>query len=213
MWDLKQSWCYFQACFSLRVYFPYIDLITAVVVFSFVIVWSWFMAIIVHMWPSGFIVDYLPEIDCRFPKERATTRNNFPFPFCSTHLFYFEFKKSGLRRYKWQCKVFSIERAIHYGDVIMNAMAPQITSLTIVYSIVPSGADKRIYQSSASLNSVSGIQRWPVKGSVKRNMFPFDDLIMLRGNCMMKRWVVYIWKQKRTQGKLECKSKMDCLDL
>ena len=90
---LEQSWSYFQAFFSLRVYFPYIDLITAIVVFSFVIVWSWFMAIIVHMWPPGFIVDYLPEIDCRFPKESATTRNNFPFPFCYTHLFYFELKK------------------------------------------------------------------------------------------------------------------------
>ena len=33
----------------------------------------------------------------------------------------------------------------------MVAMASQITSLTIVYSIVHSGADQRKYQSSASL--------------------------------------------------------------
>ena len=32
---------------------------------------------------------------------------------------------------------------VHYGDVIMSAMASQITSLTIVYSTVYSGADQR----------------------------------------------------------------------
>ena len=31
----------------------------------------------------------------------------------------------------------------HYSDIIMNAMASQITSLTIVYSTVYSGADQR----------------------------------------------------------------------
>ena len=39
----------------------------------------------------------------------------------------------------------------HYGDVIMDAIASQITSLTIVYSIVYSDADQRKHQSSASL--------------------------------------------------------------
>ena len=39
----------------------------------------------------------------------------------------------------------------HYNDVIMSAMASQITSLTIVYSTVYSGADQRKHQSSASL--------------------------------------------------------------
>ena len=32
---------------------------------------------------------------------------------------------------------------LHYGDVIMDAIASQITSLTIVYSIVYSDADQR----------------------------------------------------------------------
>ena len=45
----------------------------------------------------------------------------------------------------------------HYNDVIMSAMASQITSLTIVYSIVYSGADQRKHQSSTSLAFVSGI--------------------------------------------------------
>ena len=38
----------------------------------------------------------------------------------------------------------------------MGAMASQITSLTIVYPIVYSGADQRIYQSFASLAFCGG---------------------------------------------------------
>ena len=41
--------------------------------------------------------------------------------------------------------------AKHHGDVIMGAIASQITSLTIVYSTVYSDADQRKHQSSASL--------------------------------------------------------------
>ena len=71
---------------------------------------------------------------------------------------------------------------LHYIDVIMGAMAFQITSLTIVYPTVYSGADQRKYQSSASLAFVWGIRRWPVnslhKGPVTWKMFPFDDVIM-----------------------------------
>ena len=70
----------------------------------------------------------------------------------------------------------------HYDDVIMTTMASQITSLTIVYSTVYSGADQRKYQSSASLAFVRGIHRGPVnsphKWPVARKMFPFDDVIM-----------------------------------
>ena len=70
----------------------------------------------------------------------------------------------------------------HYNDVIMSAMASQITSLTIVYSTVYSGADQRKHQNSASLAFVWGIHRWPVnsprKWPVTRKMFPFDDVIM-----------------------------------
>ena len=64
----------------------------------------------------------------------------------------------------------------------MSATASQITSLTIVFSIVNSGADQRKHQSSASLAFVRGIHRWPVnsphKGPVRRKIFPFDDVIM-----------------------------------
>ena len=65
----------------------------------------------------------------------------------------------------------------------MSAMASQITSLTIVYSNVYSGADQRKHQSSTSLAFAWGIHRWPVnsphKGPVTWKMFPFDDVIML----------------------------------
>ena len=47
----------------------------------------------------------------------------------------------------------------HYGDVIMGAIASQITSLTIAYSTVYSEADQRKHQSSASLAFVCGIHR------------------------------------------------------
>ena len=47
----------------------------------------------------------------------------------------------------------------HYCDVIMGAMASQITSPTIVYSTVYSGADQRKHQSCASLAFVRGIHR------------------------------------------------------
>ena len=46
---------------------------------------------------------------------------------------------------------------IHYIDVTMTTMASQITSLTVVYSIVNSGVDQRKHQSSATLAFVRGI--------------------------------------------------------
>ena len=80
----------------------------------------------------------------------------------------------------------------HYGDVIMSAIASQITGLTIVYSTIYSGADQRKHQSSASLAFVWGIHRWPVnsphKGPVTWKMFPFDD-------------VIYEWRLQQSRGK------------
>ena len=70
----------------------------------------------------------------------------------------------------------------HYDDVIMDSIASQITSLTIVYSTAHLGADQSKNQSSASLAFVWEIHRWPVnlphKWPVTRKMFPFDDVIM-----------------------------------
>ena len=72
----------------------------------------------------------------------------------------------------------------HYDDVTMSLMASQITSPTIVCSIVYSGADPRKHQSSASLAFVRGIHRGPVnsphKWPVTRKKFPFGDVIICR---------------------------------
>ena len=92
---------------------------------------------------------------------------------------------------KSQCKIHDIQplrnmgfewMVLHYDDVIMGTMSSQITSLTIVYSTVYSGSDRRKYQSFASLDFVRGIHRGPVnsphKWPVTRKIFPFDDVIM-----------------------------------
>ena len=72
----------------------------------------------------------------------------------------------------------------HYNDVIMGAIASQITSLASVYSIVYSDAVQRKHQSSASLAFVRGFHRGPVnsphKWPVTRKLFPFDDVIMMK---------------------------------
>ena len=91
---------------------------------------------------------------------------------------------------------------LHYGDVIVSAIASQITSLTIVYSTVYLDADQRKHQSSASLDFVWGIHRGPVnyphKWPVTRKMFPFDDVIMRIRAIFAKnthRWGLYITNQ------------------
>ena len=71
----------------------------------------------------------------------------------------------------------------HYNDVIMRAIASQITGVSIVCSAVCSGAYQRKHQSPASLAFVRGIHRRPVnsshKGPVTRKMFPFHGVIMM----------------------------------
>ena len=55
-----------------------------------------------------------------------------------------------------------------YNDVIMGAMASQITSLMIVYSTVYSDSDQRKHQSSVSLACVRGNS--PVTGELPEQM-------------------------------------------
>ena len=93
--------------------------------------------------------------------------------------------------------------AHHYSDVIMTTIVSQITSLTIVYSTVYSGADQSKHQSSASLAFVRGIHRGPVnsphKWPVTRKMFPFDDVIMFlqylfaHNSNSMETWPCCSW--------------------
>ena len=86
----------------------------------------------------------------------------------------------------------------------MGAIATQITSLTIVYSTVYSGADQSKHQSSASLAFVWGIHRGPVnsphKWPVTRKMFPFDDVIMylLYGSRKLNHGALKAYSQNTT---------------
>ena len=70
----------------------------------------------------------------------------------------------------------------HCSDVTKSAMASRTTGVSIVYSTVCSGVDRRKHQSSASLAFVRGIHWWPVNSPHKRpvtqKMLPFDDVIM-----------------------------------
>ena len=69
----------------------------------------------------------------------------------------------------------------YYNDVIMSAVASQITSVSSICSAGCYGADKKTSKLRVTglceLNSpVTG--EFPHKGPVTRRMFPFDDLIM-----------------------------------
>ena len=83
----------------------------------------------------------------------------------------------------WAPTSYGVTGSTHYSDVIMSAMASQITGVSIVYSTVCSSEDQRKHQSPVSLTFVRGIHRWPVnsphKGLVTRKIFPFDDAIMM----------------------------------
>ena len=88
------------------------------------------------------------------------------------------------------CLFAKTVQMVHYRDVIISAMASQITSVSIVYSTVRSGEDQRKHQISASLAFVRGNHRRlvnsPHKWPVTRKMFPFDDVIMIY-------WLLFMW--------------------
>ena len=77
-------------------------------------------------------------------------------------------------------------RAKHYIDVIMTTMASQITSLTVVYSNVYSDADQKktskLRVTGLCVGKSPGPVNSPHKGPVRRKMFPFDDVIMIKEN-------------------------------
>ena len=75
----------------------------------------------------------------------------------------------------------------------MSTMASQITSLTIVYSIVYLSADHRKHQNFALLAFMWGIHRRSVnslhKGPITRKIFPFDDVIInISSQCWFPDW-------------------------
>ena len=96
-------------------------------------------------------------------------------------------------RYRYDSILSGSSRS-HYDDVIMSAMASQITSLTNVYSTVNSGVDQRKHQSCASLAFVRGIHRWPViprpKAQKRRKCFH-----LMTSSCWPEGFAQYgIWR-------------------
>ena len=73
------------------------------------------------------------------------------------------FKQIGSLLHEWILHVSVTSRIwrLRISDVMINAMASQITGVYIVNIIVCSGADQRRHQSSMSLVFVRGIHRWP----------------------------------------------------
>ena len=63
---------------------------------------------------------------------------------------------------------------VHYGDVIMTTMASQITSLTVVYSIVYSGADQR---------NIKSPRHWPLYGEFTGDRWIPRTNGQFRGKC------------------------------
>ena len=77
-------------------------------------------------------------------------------------------------------------KCIHYNDVIISAIASQITSLTIVYLTVYSDADKKktpklhvtdLYEGNSPVTS-----ELPTQRPSNAEMIPVDDVIM--GKCV-----------------------------
>ena len=99
---------------------------------------------------------------------------------------------------------------MHYSNVMMSAMASQITSGSIVYSTVCSDTDQRKYWTCASLAFVMGIHQWsensPHKRPVTRKIFPFDDVIMVTGD----KAALFKWMESKQNEKPLTETLMTC---
>ena len=129
---------------------------------------------------------FTPRMNMVMMLEESICSVSYPF-FCNS-------TRSHILRCMDNLMRFNVSKEQHmlpyYSGVIRSTMPPRITTFTIVYSTVYSGADQRKYQSSASLAFVRGIHWWPVesphKGPVTRKMFPFDDVIMCFHNGLVR---------------------------
>ena len=104
------------------------------------------------------------------------------------------------QKYMTYKSVVNISWSIHYSNAIMDTMASQINSLAIVHPTVYSGADLVKHQSSVLLTLCAG-HRSPVnsphKGPVRRNVFPFDDVMFLiPPNVRTIKCIVASWWKK-----------------
>ena len=98
------------------------------------------------------------------------------------------------------CNWYQILSTCHYNNVIMSAMASQITDISIVCLTGCSGADQGKHQSSASLVFIRGTQRRPVdsphKGSIMRKMTSSWYFSCRHTIC---KWVAEAWVHERVQ--------------
>ena len=85
-------------------------------------------------------------------------------------------------KHEFEQVCFYLVILLHCIGVIISVMVSQITSVSIVYSTVCSGANQRKHQSSASLALVREIHWWPAnsphKRPVTRKIFPLNDVII-----------------------------------
>ena len=102
-----------------------------------------------------------------------------------------------LKRDPFMISTAGADRMDHYSDAIMGTMARQVTSLTIDFSTVYSGADQRKHQSSALLAFLRGIHQWlgnsPHKWPVMRKIFPFDDVIVQNHNVDFEKFIYWVY--------------------
>ena len=85
-------------------------------------------------------------------------------------------------------------KQLHYDDVIISAIASQITGVSTVCSTVCSSVDQRKHQGPASLGFVTRIHRWPVDSPHKGQQ---------RGKCfhfMTSLWLLTGWMGGRTHS-------------
>ena len=98
-------------------------------------------------------------------------------------------KAVSLCTYPWS---ESENRYFHYNGTIMSTMGSQITSLTIAYSSVYSGADQRRHQNSASLAFVRGIHRHLMTSSCKITAAcPVSNKLWKTSVCKNIHWVLF----------------------
>ena len=134
---------------------------------------------------DGFITTVFVQFICQYTLLKVTKMGTT-----------IQYRITVLNTVQWIVRIAAVQTCfwyvlfLHYNDVIMSAMASEITSRTIVHSTVYSSADQRKHQSSASPAFVREIHRWPVnsphKRPVTRKMFPFDDVII--SNWIPKTW-------------------------
>ena len=101
------------------------------------------------------------------------------------------------------CFQFACISSWYYNDVIMSAMASQITGLVIIYSTIYS---RRRSKKTSKLPITGPCARnsptseFPHKSPVTQTMFPFDDVIMKHWQSLALKNVLRFEKQESNKS-------------